>query len=202
MPARAAASSASTRRAPPALTQAVLEGVAFAFRDCLRVLAGCRYGGDPRLRGRAGGQLAGLALHHGQRARPAARPVGRGRCRGGWGGAARQAAATGADPAALMPPPPVQTTVEPDPALCRAYAEGYERYRALYRLLGPRRRCLTGCVTAPRCSFRDRRPDLGRPRTLRPAGLPCRPGRASPRPIGRSAQPRPASVPGIRWAGM
>ena len=50
-------------------------------------------------------------------------------------GAARlgQAAAlTPRDAAALMLPPPVERTVVPDPALARAYAERYRRYRELY----------------------------------------------------------------------
>ena len=42
------------------------------------------------------------------------------------------AASDGSDPAALMPPPPVARTIEPDQHLASAYAERYDRFRALY----------------------------------------------------------------------
>ena len=116
------------------LTQAVLEGVAFAFRDCLRVLgdAGTDVGRAFAVGGGANSPVW-LSVMASVLDRPldvsAAADVGAAY------GAARlgQAAATGArDPAALMPPPPVERTVAPDPALARAYAERYGRYRALY----------------------------------------------------------------------
>ncbi len=116
------------------LTQAVLEGVAFAFRDCLRVLADA---GTEITRAFAVGGGANSPVWLSIMASVLDRPldVSAAADVGAAFGAARlaQAAATGArDPAALMPPPPVERTVAPDPALARAYADRYGRYRALY----------------------------------------------------------------------
>ena len=116
------------------LTQAVLEGVAFAFRDCLRVL---RDAGTEVERAFAVGGGANSPVWLSIMASVLDRPldVTAAADVGAAYGAARlgQAAATEArDPAALMPPPPVLRTVEPDPALAAAYAERYARYRALY----------------------------------------------------------------------
>ncbi|MGI3903687.1 MAG: xylulokinase [Janthinobacterium lividum] len=116
------------------LTQAVLEGVAFAFRDCLRVLQDA---GTEVTRAFAVGGGANSPVWLSIMASVLDRPldVSLAADVGAALGAARlgQAAATGAsDPAALMPPPPVHRTVEPDPALARAYADRYARYRALY----------------------------------------------------------------------
>ena len=116
------------------LTQAVLEGVAFAFRDCLRVLQDA---GTAVERAFAVGGGANSPVWLSIMASVLDRPldVSAAADVGAAYGAARlgQAAATEArDPAALMPPPPVLRTVEPDPALAAAYAERYARYRALY----------------------------------------------------------------------
>ena len=116
------------------LTQAVLEGVAFAFRDCLRVLNDA---GTDVTRAFAVGGGANAPVWLSIMASVLDRPldVSASADVGAAYGAARlgQAAATGArDPAALMPPPPVERTVEPDPALARAYADRYGRYRELY----------------------------------------------------------------------
>ena len=116
------------------LTQAVLEGVAFAFRDCLRVLADA---GTEVTRAFAVGGGANSPVWLSIMASVLDRPldVSAAADVGAAFGAARlaQAAATGArDPAALMPPPPVERSVDPDPALARAYADRYDRYRALY----------------------------------------------------------------------
>ena len=116
------------------LTQAVLEGVAFAFRDCLRVLGDA---GTAVERAFAVGGGANSPVWLSIMANVLDRPldVSAAADVGAAFGAARlgQAAATGArNPAALMPPPPVQRTVEPDRALAAAYAERYDRYRALY----------------------------------------------------------------------
>ena len=116
------------------LTQAVLEGVAFAFRDCLRVLEDA---GTAVERAFAVGGGANSPVWLSIMASVLDRPldVSAAADVGAAFGAARlaQAAATGArDPAALMPPPAVQRTVAPDPALAAAYAERYGRYRALY----------------------------------------------------------------------
>ena len=116
------------------LTQAVLEGVAFAFRDCLRVLQDA---GTEVERAFAVGGGANSPVWLSIMASVLDRPldVSAAADVGAAYGAARlgQAAATEArDPAALMPPPAVLRTVEPDPALAAAYAERYARYRALY----------------------------------------------------------------------
>ena len=116
------------------LTQAVLEGVAFAFRDCLRVLQDA---GTEVERAFAVGGGANSPVWLSIMASVLDRPldVSAAADVGAAYGAARlgQAAATGArDPAALMPPPRVERTVEPDPALASAYAERYGRYRALH----------------------------------------------------------------------
>jgi len=116
-----------------ALTQAVLEGVAFAFRDSLEALAsaGTRL---ERVTATGGGSrslywLKAIATALGI---PVDVPAD-----GDFGaafGAARLGliAATGADPRAVCTPPATSATVEPDAALAPAYADAYRRYRALY----------------------------------------------------------------------
>ncbi|MGS1095545.1 xylulokinase [Aquamicrobium terrae] len=116
-----------------ALTQAVLEGVAFAFRDSLEALAsaGTRL---ERVTAIGGGSrslywLKAIATALGI---PVDVPAD-----GDFGaafGAARLGliAATGADPRAVCTPPATSATVEPDAALAPAYADAYRRYRALY----------------------------------------------------------------------
>ena len=119
-----------------ALTQAVLEGVAFAVRDSLEALAA------------AGTQLTRVtAIGGGSRSRywlkaiatalglPVDIPAD-----GDYGaafGAARLGlvAATGADPLAVCTPPATAGTVLPEAALSAAYADAYQRYRRLYPAL-------------------------------------------------------------------
>ena len=116
-----------------ALTQAVLEGVAFAFRDSLEALR------------EAGTELTRVtAIGGGSRARywlkaiataleiPVDLPA-----EGDFGaafGAARLGliAAEGADPHVICTPPETAETIEPDAALVPAYRDAYRRYRALY----------------------------------------------------------------------
>jgi xylulokinase len=116
-----------------ALTQAVLEGVAFAFRDNLEALHA------------AGTDLARVtAIGGGSRSRywlktiatalgiPVDLPAD-----GDFGaafGAARLGliAAEKADPLAVCTPPATARTIEPDAALTPAFADAYRRYRALY----------------------------------------------------------------------
>lgn len=115
------------------LTQAVLEGVAFAFRDSLEALT------------TAGTTLTRVtAIGGGSRSRywlkaiatalqvPVDIPAD-----GDFGaafGAARLGliAATGADPLSVCTAPRTDATIEPDAALMGAYADAYHRYRALY----------------------------------------------------------------------
>ena len=115
-----------------ALTQAVLEGVAFSLRDALDALAasGTRVAEADVIGGgsRSGAWVRILAavldlpLHR----------LAEGE-RGGAFGAARLArlAVTGEDPAAVCTPPARVETVRPDPALVGAYAGRLRRYRAL-----------------------------------------------------------------------
>ncbi len=115
-----------------ALTQAVLEGVAFSMRDCLDALAasGTRVasadviGGGSRSRAWIGiiAAALGLPLHR----------LAEGE-NGGAFGAARLArmAVTGEVPEAVCLPPERAETISPDPALAAAYAGRIEQYRAL-----------------------------------------------------------------------
>ncbi|OJU49930.1 MAG: xylulokinase [Mesorhizobium sp. 61-13] len=115
------------------LTQAVLEGVAFAFRDSLEALkkAGTKL---DRVTAIGGGSrshywLKAIATALGI---PVDVPAD-----GDFGaafGAARLGliAATGADPRAVCTPPSTDETIEPDPALAGGFADAYQRYRALY----------------------------------------------------------------------
>ena len=117
----------------PALTQAVLEGVAFALRDNLEALKA------------AGTTLARVtAIGGGSRSRywlksiatalgiPVDLPAD-----GDFGaafGAARLGliAAETADPLAVCAPPATAETIEPEAGLASAYEDAYRRYRALY----------------------------------------------------------------------
>lgn len=116
-----------------ALTAAVLDGVAFALRDCADALAAAGTRID-RLTAVGGGSrskrwlsviatVLGVPLDV-----PADGEVG------AAFGAARLgiAAATGADPVAVCAPPPISATIDPDLSLAPAYAEAHARWRALY----------------------------------------------------------------------
>ncbi|ATB32583.1 xylulokinase [Melittangium boletus] len=119
-----------------ALTQAVLEGVAYAVADCLRVLADA---GTQVARASAvgGGSRSPLWLRI--LASVLDRPLDV-HAEGDFGGAFGAArlgrlAATGEDPFVLAVPPPVARVVEPDAALVPRYAEEYARWRRLYPAL-------------------------------------------------------------------
>lgn len=118
---------------PEDLAQAVMEGVAYAFADCQRVLAA------------AGTDFAdALVVGGGSRSETWLRIIASVLDRplrlaadsdiGAALGAARLAlcAAEGADPAQVCAAPPTVKVVEPDPTLVEAYRAGYARYRALY----------------------------------------------------------------------
>ncbi|ANL05433.1 MULTISPECIES: xylulokinase [Rhizobium] len=115
------------------LTQAVLEGVAFAIRDNLEALRSAGTG-IARVTAIGGGSrshywLASIASALGV---PVDLPAD-----GDFGaafGAARLGliAATGADPIAVCTPPMTAGTIEPVAALKDAYEDAYKRYRALY----------------------------------------------------------------------
>ena len=119
------------------LTQAVLEGVAFAFRDCRQALeaAGTRIdrawavggGARSRLWLRILASVLRLPLDL-----PARIEGGRAES-GGAFGAARLAmcAASGADPLAVCTPPAIAESIEPDADLADAYDHAHARYRVL-----------------------------------------------------------------------
>lgn len=115
------------------LTQAVLEGVAFAFRDSLEALASAgttlsrvtAIGGGSRSRYWLKAIATALGI-------PVDIPAD-----GDFGaafGAARLGliAATGSDPLQICAAPDTAQTVEPDNALKQAFEDAYGRYRALY----------------------------------------------------------------------
>ena len=118
------------------MTQAVLEGVAFSFRDCLDALAASGtnlaeadvIGGGSRSEAwiRILASVLGIPLHRLEDGET-----------GAAFGAARLArlAATGEDPATICTPPNRLARIEPDPALSAAYADRLARYRALYPAL-------------------------------------------------------------------
>lgn len=115
------------------LTQAVVEGVSYALRDCLEALRGTgtdltsviAMGGGARSRF----WLETLASTLGK---PLSIPSG-----GEFGaalGAARLGivAATDAAPADVMTAPEIAETIDPRADLTERYADGWQRYRALY----------------------------------------------------------------------
>jgi len=115
------------------LTRAVMEGVAYAFRDCLRVLndAGTDFPSALAVGGGAHSE-AWLRMLATVLDRPIEVPE-----RGDFGaafGAARLGlcAAEGADPVQVCTKPRISHTVLPDPARGAACEQGYARYRALY----------------------------------------------------------------------
>jgi xylulokinase len=118
------------------LAQAVMEGVAYAFADCQRVLrdAGTDFASALAVGGGARSE-AWLAILASVLDRPLELPADSDV--GAALGAARLAvcAAEGADPAEVCAAPAIVRTIEPDPALVPRYREGYARYRALYPAL-------------------------------------------------------------------
>jgi xylulokinase len=121
---------------PRELTQAVMEGVAYAFADCQRVLADA--GTDFE---------TALAVGGGARSETWLRIIASVLDRplqiaadsdvGAALGAARLAicAAEGAKPAEVCTAPEILRVVEPDKTLVPLYREGYARYRSIYPAL-------------------------------------------------------------------
>ncbi|NIZ12181.1 xylulokinase [Phaeobacter sp. HF9A] len=117
---------------PAELTQAVMEGVAFALRDCLEALKGTQtdltrllaVGGGTQSRYWVETLATVLGL-------PLDIPD-----KGEFGaalGAARLAmAATGGDLASIMTAPPIAHTIDPRADLAEAFDASYAKYRALY----------------------------------------------------------------------
>ena len=118
------------------LTQAVLEGVAYAFADCQRVLkdAGTDFASALAVGGGARSDVW-LGIIASVLDRPL--EIAADSDVGAALGAARLAicAAEGADPAEVCAAPEILRVIEPDPALVPRYREGYARYRALYPAL-------------------------------------------------------------------
>lgn len=118
---------------PALLAQAVMEGVAFAFRDCQRVLkdAGTEMG---RLLAVGGGSKSELWLKLIATNLDTEIALPEDGDFGGALGVARLGfcAAEGADPAEIMTMPAIKRVIKPDPALKSAYSDQYARYRALY----------------------------------------------------------------------
>jgi xylulokinase len=118
---------------PTLLAQAVMEGVAFAFRDCQRVLndAGTTIG---RLLAVGGGSRSETWLRMIATNLNAEISVPEDGDFGGALGAARLGlcAAENADPRDVMTMPGIKTVIGPDASLKAAYDDQYARYRALY----------------------------------------------------------------------
>lgn len=115
------------------LAKAVMEGVAFAFRDCLDALAAAGTRVD-RVIAVGGGSRspAWLKILASVLGVPVDLPADGDF--GGAFGAARlaMAAANGLDPS-LFAPPAIVATLDPEADLVRRYREGHDRYRRLYK---------------------------------------------------------------------
>jgi xylulokinase len=116
-----------------ALTQAVLEGVAFAFRDCLEALRKAGTTLD-RVTAIGGGSRSAYWLKAIATALGLAVDIPAEGDFGAAFGAARLGltAAEGADPIVICTPPAISHSVDPDGALTDAYENAYQRYRQLY----------------------------------------------------------------------
>ena len=114
-----------------ALGRAVMEGVAFALRDCLDALEATGTTVGPLLAVGGGARSeAWLRIVANALGRPLEVPAGA--AHGAALGAARLARmADGAGPE-IAAPPPVERVVEPDAALAEAYAAGLARFRTAH----------------------------------------------------------------------
>lgn len=123
------------------MAQAVMEGVAFAVRDCQRVLADAGTEINT-LVAVGGGSRSDLWLEMIATNLGMAIAVPEDGDFGGAFGAARLGliAATGADPKNVCTMPKIAKTIEPSAALKAAYDDQYGRYRALYRGIEEARR--------------------------------------------------------------
>ncbi|MEX0956451.1 MAG: xylulokinase [Rhizobiaceae bacterium] len=116
-----------------ALTQAVVEGVAFAFRDSLEALKAAGTTLD-RVTAIGGGSRSRYWLKAIAAALEVAVDLPADGDFGAAFGAARLGivAANDADPLEICTPPTIAETIEPDEKLVPAFADAYARYRALY----------------------------------------------------------------------
>jgi xylulokinase len=116
-----------------ALARAVMEGVAFAFADCLEAL--CAAGTSVERATAVGGgsrSRAWLKIMADVLNMPIDIPA-----EGDFGGAFGAArlgliAAESDDPLAVCRPPAIRETLVPEPASAEAYRDAFRRYRALY----------------------------------------------------------------------
>ncbi|MXN66948.1 xylulokinase [Stappia sp. GBMRC 2046] len=114
------------------LARAVLDGVAFAFRDCLDALIAAGTKVD-RLTALGGGARSRLWLKI--MASVLERPVdipAHGEYGAAFGAARLGMTACGIPSAEVFTPPMIETTIEPDARLTEGYQEPLRRYRALY----------------------------------------------------------------------
>jgi xylulokinase len=118
---------------PARLAQAVMEGVAFAFRDSQRVLSDAGTKID-HLLAVGGGSKSALWLRMIATNLDMEIALPEDGDFGGALGAARLGlcAAEGASPQTVMTMPPIKTVIAPDKSLSAAYSDQYARYRALY----------------------------------------------------------------------
>src|SRR5690606_26244457 len=117
---------------PALMAQAVMEGVAFAFRHCQRVLRDAATAFS-RLLAVGGGSKSELWLKLIATSLDIEVALPEDGDFGGALGVARLGlcAAEGADPAEIMTMPGIERVVTPDRALVAAYTDQYARYRAL-----------------------------------------------------------------------
>lgn len=110
-----------------------MEGVAFAFRDCQRVLSDAGTKIDTLL-AVGGGSRSPLWLKLIATNLEMDISLPEDGDFGGALGAARLGlcAATGRSPQEVMTMPGIKTVIKPDPALVEPYAKQYAKYRALY----------------------------------------------------------------------
>jgi xylulokinase len=116
-----------------ALARAVMEGVAFAFADCLEALKAAGTSVE-RATAVGGGSRSNAWLRIIASVLNVPVDVPAEGDFGGAFGAARLGliAAEGADPLEVCKPPRINETIMPDAAKAESYREGFERYRALY----------------------------------------------------------------------
>lgn len=120
----------------PALTRAILEGVAFAFRDNLNALLST--GTEiPRVIAVGGGSRSNYWLQVIATTLGIPVDIPKDGDFGAAFGAARLGliAATGANPEQVCAPPEIAYTIEPNSNLAPAFMETYEKYRATYPAL-------------------------------------------------------------------
>ncbi|NOE35667.1 xylulokinase [Ruegeria sp. HKCCE4150] len=123
---------------PKALTQSVMEGVAFAMRDCLEALKAT--GTTPEsLTVVGGGARSRFWLETLATVLNTRLVLPKGSEFGAATGAARLAACAlrGADPAGVMTPPETAEVIVPRTELCDGYENAYQLYRQYYAALAP-----------------------------------------------------------------